>query len=54
MEHIFKEVFFNNISFDGKEINFLLDRMFVNVTILHPVRKIELSCYGKINDYELH
>ena len=54
MEDIFKEVFFNNISFDEKEINFLLDRMFVNVTILHPVRKIELSCYGKINDYELH
>jgi len=53
MEHIFKEVYFNNISFDEKEINFLLDRMFVNVTILHPVRKIELSCYGKINDYEL-
>ena len=53
MEDIFKEVFFNNINFDEKEINFLLDKMFVNVTILHPIKKRELSCYGKVNDYEL-
>ena len=53
MEDIFKEVFFNNISFNEKEINFLLDKMFVNVTILHPIKKRELSCYGKVNDYEL-
>ena len=53
MEDIFKEVFFHNISFNEKEINFLLDKMFVNVTILHPIKKRELSCYGKVNDYEL-
>ena len=53
MEDIFKEVFFNNINFNKKEINFLLDKMFVNVTILHPIKKRELSCYGKVNDYEL-
>ena len=53
MDDIFKEVFFNNISFNEKEINFLLDKMFVNVTILHPIKKRELSCYGKVNDYEL-
>ena len=53
MEDIFKEVFFNNINFNEKEINFLLDKMFVNVTILHPIKKRELSCYGKVNDYEL-
>ena len=53
MEDIFKEVFFSNISFNEKEINFLLDSMFVNVTILHPIKKRELSCYGKVNDYEL-
>ena len=53
MEDIFKEVFFNNINFNEKEINFLLDKMFVNVTILHPIKKKELSCYGKVNDYEL-
>ena len=53
MEDIFKEVFFGNIDFSEKEINFLLDKMFVNVTILHPIQKRELSCYGKINDYEL-
>ena len=54
MEDIFKEVFFNNINFNEKEINFLLDKMFVNVTILHPIKKRELSCYGKVNDYELN
>ena len=53
MEDIFKEVFFNNINFNEKEINFLLDKMFVNVTILHPITKRELSCYGKVNEYEL-
>ena len=54
MEDIFKEVFFNNLSFDEKEIEFLLDNMFVEVTILHPVKKKELSCSGKVNAYELN
>ena len=49
----FKEIFFDNISFSDKEIDFLLDKMFVDVTILHPVNKKELSCNGKVNDYEL-
>ena len=53
MEDTFKETFFNNINFNEKEINFLLDKMFVKVTILHPIEKRELSCYGKVNDYEL-
>ena len=53
MEDIFKEVFFNNINFNENEINFLLGKMFVNVSILHPIKKRELSCYGKVNDYEL-
>ena len=53
MEDIFKENFFNNLSFSDKEIEFLLNSMFVNVTILNPVSKIELSCYGKANEYEL-
>ena len=54
MEDIFKDVFFNNLSFDEREIEFLLNKMFVNVTILHPLKKKELSCSGKINDYELN
>ena len=53
MTKVFKEVFFDDITFDEKEIEFLLDKMFVNVTILHPVYKSELSCAGKVNDYEL-
>ena len=54
MEDIFKDVFFNNLSFDEREIEFLTNKMFVNVTILHPIKKKELFCSGKINDYELH
>ena len=54
MKDIFKDVFFSNLSFDKREIEFLLNKMFVNVTILHPVKKKELSCSGKINDYELN
>ena len=54
MEDIFKDVFFSNLSFDEREIEFLLNKMFVNVTILHPLKKKELSCSGKINDYELN
>ena len=53
MEDIFKDVFFSNISFDKDEIDFLLSKMFVNVTIFHPIKKIELTCSGKVNDYEL-
>ena len=54
MEDIFKRVFFDNLSFNKKEKNFLLSKMFVDVTIFHPVTKKELSCSGKANDYELN
>ena len=54
MEDIFKDVFFSNLSFDEREIEFLSNNMFVHVTILHPVKKKELSCSGRINDYELN
>ena len=53
MEDIFKDVFFSNLSFDEREIEFLLDNMFIDVTIFHPVNKTDLSCSGKVNDYEL-
>ena len=54
MEDIFKRAFFDNLSFNKKEKNFLLSKMFVDVTIFHPVTKKELSCSGKANDYELN
>ena len=54
MEDIFKEVFFKNLRFNEGEKKFLLNKMFVNVTILHPIKKRELSCSGKVNDYELN
>ena len=54
MKDIFKDAFFNNLSFNEREIEFLLNRMFVNVTIFHPLKKKELFCSGKVNDYELN
>jgi len=54
MEEIFIDVFFNNLSFNKKEMSFLLDKMFVYVTIFHPLNKKELSCKGKVNDYLLN
>jgi len=53
MTEIFKKVFLKNFSFNEKEIEFLLNKMFVAVTIFHPVNKTEHNCYGKVNDYEL-
>ena len=54
MEDIFKRVFFDNLSFNKKEKIFLVNKMFVDVTIFHPITKRELSCSGKANDYELN
>ncbi len=53
MKNIFIENFFDNLSFNDKEIEFLLKNMFVRVTIFHPINKTELICSGKVNDYEL-
>ena len=53
MEDIFKSVFFDNLTFSDEEIKFLLDNMFIKVTIFHPIKKTKLVCSGKINDYEL-
>ena len=54
MEDIFREVFYRNLSFDDKEKDFLTSKMLVNITIFHPIKKTELSCAGKVNDYELN
>ena len=53
MEKIFKEAFLNNLTLNEKEIEFLLNNMFVTVSIYHPVNKTELTCNGKANDFEL-
>jgi len=54
MTDIFREVFFSNFDFANKEENFLINNMFVEVTILHPILKKELTCSGKVNDYLLN
>ncbi len=54
MVDIFKNNFFDNLSLSDKEQEFLLNKMFVNVTILHSVTGKELTCSGKANDYELN
>ena len=53
MKDIFKSVFFKNISFTEEEKFFLMDKMYVEVTIFHPIKKTETSCSGRINDFEL-
>ena len=53
MEDIFKDVFFSNLSFSEEEIDFLLNKMLIDITIFHPIKKTELTCAGKVNDYEL-
>ena len=53
MKDIFKEVFFKNLYFSEQEAEFLMNNMLVTITIYHPVKKMELSCSGKVNDYEL-
>jgi len=53
MEHLFKENFFEDINFNREEIDFLVNKMFIKVTVFHPINKTELTCSGKINDYEL-
>ena len=53
MVDIFKESFLSNTSLSEKDIKLLLERMDVRISIYHPVDKIELTCKGKINDYEL-
>ena len=53
MTDIFKEVFFDNVDFTKEEIEFLMDKMFINITVFHPIDKTELVCAGKVNDYEL-
>ena len=53
MIDIFESVFLNNLNLTKEEINFLLDKMYINITVFHPIKKNELVCSGKVNDYEL-
>tara|TARA_B100000029_G_C17514313_1_gene937469 strand:+ start:184 stop:774 length:591 start_codon:yes stop_codon:yes gene_type:complete len=54
MEDVFREVFYRNLSFNNEEKDFLTSKMLINVTIFHPIKKTELTCAGKVNDYELN
>ena len=51
---IFREVFFRNLSFNDREKDFLTSKMSIKITIFHPIKKTELTCFGKVNDYELN
>jgi len=53
MEKLFKENFFYDSRFSDEEQEFLLNKMFVKITVFHPINKTELVCSGKVNDYEL-
>ena len=54
MKDIFREVFFRNLSFNDREKDFLTSKMSIKITIFHPIKKTELTCFGKVNDYELN
>ena len=54
MNRIFIENFFEGMSFSKEEIDFLISKMFLKITIFHPINKTELVCSGKVNDYELN
>jgi len=53
MKDIFKSAFFKDINFTEEEKIFLMDKMYVDVTIFHPIKKTEISCAGRVNDFEL-
>ena len=53
MRDTFKKIFLNNLTVSKKEMEFLINNMFVRVNVIHPVDKTKLTCSGGITDYEL-
>ena len=53
MTEILKENVFNLNSLDEKQVEFLIDRSYIEILIAHPLRKNNISCIGKLTDFEL-
>ena len=53
MEDTFKNIFLSKDDLSKEEIDFLMKKIFIHVTVFQPIIKSEISCSGKINEYEL-
>ena len=53
MTEILKENVFNLNSLDEKQVEFLIDSSYIEILIAHPLPKNNISCIGKLTDFEL-
>ena len=53
MTEILKENVFNLNSLDEKQVEFLIDTLYIEILIAHPLPKNNISCIGKLTDFEL-
>ena len=53
MEEIFKKEFLYNLSLTDKEVEHLLNNIFMEVAVINPVTKKSVTCSGKVYDWEL-
>ncbi len=53
MTEILKENVLNLNSLDEKKIDFLIDNTYIEILISHPLPRYNVSCVGKLTDFEL-
>ncbi len=53
MKKFLKEHLFNLNTLSEKEIEFLIDSSYIEILIVHPFSKYNISCIGKLIDFEL-
>ena len=53
MKKFLAENVFNLNSLDKKKIDFLIDNTYIEILIAHPLPKYNISCIGKLTDFEL-
>ena len=53
MKIILKEHVFNLNSLDEKKVEFLIDNSYIEILIAHPLPRYNISCMGKLTDFEL-
>ena len=53
MNEVLKDNFFNLTNLDDESKDFLIDKTFIEILIIHPQQSKNSSCSGKISDLEL-
>ena len=53
MREILKKYVFNLSSLDEKKVDFLIDNSYIEILISHPLPKYNISCVGRLVDFEL-